>query len=89
MYFGVSELLVETVFGYEWNPRYAGAFVYGRTKSRKGLHGTAPSARRLPIDQWQVVLRGAHPGYISWEQFEARYRRTAQRMISGAKLENV
>lgn len=60
------------------NPRYAGAFVYGRTKSRKGLHGTAPSARRLPLDQWQVVLRGAHPGYISWEQFEANQARLQQ-----------
>ncbi len=53
------------------NPRYAGAFVYGRTKSRKGLHGIGSSATRLPVDQWQVLLRAAHPGYISWEQFEA------------------
>jgi hypothetical protein len=23
-----------------------------------------------PQDQWQIVLRGAHPGYISWEQYQ-------------------
>ena len=25
--------------------------------------------RPLPIDQWQVVLPEAHPGYISWETY--------------------
>jgi len=66
------------------NPRYAGAFVYGRTKCRKGLNGTGTSATRLPMDQWQVVLRGAHPGYISWEQFEANQARLQQNRPTGA-----
>lgn len=52
------------------NPRYAGAFVYGRTRTvyrvgKKGQHV------KVPRDQWQVFIQDAHPGYISWEEFEA------------------
>lgn len=52
------------------NPRYAGAFVYGRTRGvyrvgKKGQHV------KVPKDQWQVFIRDAHPGYISWDEFEA------------------
>jgi DNA invertase Pin-like site-specific DNA recombinase len=51
------------------NPRYAGAFVYGRHR----VLYTAPS-RKSVIEQlrkdWQVLIQNAHPGYISWEEFE-------------------
>jgi DNA invertase Pin-like site-specific DNA recombinase len=57
------------------NPRYAGAFVYGRTTVRKSFDGERSSARRLPLDQWQVLIRDAHPGYLSWEQYEANLAR--------------
>jgi DNA invertase Pin-like site-specific DNA recombinase len=51
------------------NPRYAGAYAYGRRSSRKqpgGRHRTA----RVPREQWQVLLLDAHPGYISWQDYE-------------------
>jgi DNA-binding XRE family transcriptional regulator len=51
------------------NPRYAGAFVYGRTRGgyRVGhKHHTIKVAR----DDWQVLIREAHPGYIDWDEFE-------------------
>jgi DNA invertase Pin-like site-specific DNA recombinase len=51
------------------NPRYAGAFFYGRTRSRKKIGGGF-SLIRLPRDQWHTLLIGAHPGYISWEEYE-------------------
>lgn len=57
------------------NPRYAGAFVFGRTKSRRALDGKGHATTRLPQDQWQVVIHNAHPGYISWEQYEANVAR--------------
>ena len=60
------------------NPRYAGAFVYGRTQSRKYPDRIGRSSRRVPMDQWPIVLRDAHPGYISWEQFEANLARLQQ-----------
>lgn len=52
------------------NPRYAGAFVFGRNSSRLG-----PQGRRIHTkvhqDEWPFLIRDAHPGYISWERFEA------------------
>jgi hypothetical protein len=46
------------------NPRYTGAFVYGRTQSRK-LPGGKELRRKLPREQWHTVILGAHPGYIA------------------------
>ena len=56
------------------NPRYTGAFVYGRTQSRK-LPGGKELRRKLPREQWHTVILGAHPGYISWEGYEANLAR--------------
>jgi DNA invertase Pin-like site-specific DNA recombinase len=50
------------------NPRYAGAFAYGRTRGvhRANKHTTLKVAR----EDWLVLIRDAHPGYIGWEEFE-------------------
>ena len=56
------------------NPRYAGAFVFGRTRTRKRPDGTV-EIKKLPREEWTVLLPDAHPGYISWEQFEANQKR--------------
>jgi hypothetical protein len=53
------------------NPRYTGAFVYGRTRQRKISIGGQCRYRRLPREEWKVFLPNAHPAYISWEQYEA------------------
>jgi len=50
------------------NPRYAGVFVYGRTKSYRQADGRM-GVRELPIDQWHTVITDAHSGYITWEQY--------------------
>jgi DNA invertase Pin-like site-specific DNA recombinase len=55
------------------NPRYAGAFVYGRSRTRTNPDGST-SYTRLPRDQW-MLFKDAHAGYISWEQYEANLRR--------------
>lgn len=52
------------------NPRYAGAFFYGRTRQRRGPNG-ALTTETLPRDQWTSLILDAHPAYLSWEQFEA------------------
>ncbi|MDA2927552.1 recombinase family protein [Acidobacteria bacterium AH-259-G07] len=57
------------------NPRYAGAYVYGRTRQRKVGLGGHVSYRRLPREQWKVFLPNAHPAYICWEEFEANEAR--------------
>lgn len=43
------------------NPRYAGAFVFGRTRTRKTLEGRT-TIRLLPRDQWEVVRPESHAG---------------------------
>lgn len=52
------------------NPWYAGAYVYGRGRWRK-LPDGRQRHERLPQEQWQVLIRDAHPGYISWERYES------------------
>ena len=51
------------------NPRYAGAFAYGRRNTRKQPDGRSRKTR-VPREQWPVLLLDAHPGYISWEDYE-------------------
>jgi len=55
------------------NPRYAGAFCFGRTHTRKRVDGTV-EVKPLPREEWTALLLDAHPGYITWEQFEANRR---------------
>ena len=45
------------------NPRYAGAFAWGRRRD------TAPTWSLQ--DRWQVLLPNSHVGYIDWERFVA------------------
>jgi Recombinase len=51
------------------NPRYAGAFVHGRQRACKTKEGRK-SLRKVPQEEWQVVIPDAHPGYISWDQYQ-------------------
>jgi len=53
------------------NPRYAGAYVYGRTRQRKVPTSGQCRYRRLPREEWKVFLPHSHPGYITWEEYEA------------------
>ena len=55
------------------NPRYAGAFVYGRRQTRKLADGKEHTVMR-PRDQWLVLIRDAHEGYLSWEEHEDNLR---------------
>src|SRR6202161_1147158 len=56
------------------NPRYAGAFVFGRMHTRRRADG-GTDIIKLPIEEWKFVIKGAHAGYIDWERFEANRRR--------------
>jgi hypothetical protein len=62
------------------NPRYAGAFVYGRVRTHllpDGKHSTT----KVPRSEWQFVIPDVHVGYISWEQFEANQKRLAENAL--------
>jgi hypothetical protein len=51
------------------NPRYAGAFTFGR-KQAQYVNGKT-SHRRMPRERWIALIQDAHPGYISFQQWEA------------------
>jgi DNA invertase Pin-like site-specific DNA recombinase len=62
------------------NPWYAGAYAYGRCRSRKLPDGHVRSERRPP-SEWLALIRDAHPAYISWEEYE----RVQQRLQASAR----
>jgi len=56
------------------HPIYAGAYVFGRTSQRTHVvdgRAKKTTGHSKPMTAWNVLLRNHHPGYISWEQFEA------------------
>jgi DNA invertase Pin-like site-specific DNA recombinase len=59
------------------SPWYAGAYAFGRGRFRKQADGRFRH-ERLPREQWLVLIRGAHPGYISWEEYERNQQRLQQ-----------
>jgi DNA invertase Pin-like site-specific DNA recombinase len=52
------------------NPRYAGAYAYGRRQYRRALDGKKQVQRRREFGDWLACIPNAHPGYISWERFQ-------------------
>jgi DNA invertase Pin-like site-specific DNA recombinase len=55
------------------NPAYAGAFVFGRTRTQKRIatDGRVVERTRLvPRGEWEVCIPDHHPGFVSWERYE-------------------
>ncbi len=53
------------------NPAYAGAFVYGKTRSLPQKTECGKNAqKKLPIDQWRIIVKDKYPAYINWEVYE-------------------
>jgi DNA invertase Pin-like site-specific DNA recombinase len=50
-------------------PAYAGAYVFGRTRSTKTADGKA-HIHDLPRADWIALVRDAHVGYITWDDYE-------------------
>jgi DNA invertase Pin-like site-specific DNA recombinase len=59
------------------SPWYAGAYAFGRARHRKQLDGNI-RRDKLPTNEWLALLRDAHPGYISWEQYTENQRRLGE-----------
>lgn len=51
------------------NPAYAGAFVYGRTRTTRAPSGETTLAR-LPQPEWKICVKDKYPAYIDWQTFE-------------------
>ena len=63
------------------NPRYAGAFCYGRTHTSKRPAGSLATTL-VSQEQWPFLIRDAHSGYITWEEYEANLRQLRENRTS-------
>jgi len=54
------------------NPRYAGAYVYGRRRYRRTADGKKTVQRKRECGDWLACIPNAHVGYITWERYEMR-----------------
>jgi DNA invertase Pin-like site-specific DNA recombinase len=72
-----SDLFHTKALGILHNPRYAGAFVFGRHKTRKLADGSVKYEKQSR-DQWHTLIKNAHKGYISWETYEENLKRLAE-----------
>jgi excisionase family DNA binding protein len=55
------------------NPMYAGAYAFGKTEVRTRVVGgqaRKSDGHEKPRENWTVLIKDHHPGYITWEQFE-------------------
>ena len=55
------------------NPRYAGVYAYGRRRYRRTAEGQKIE-RRPQSSDWIACLPNAHPGYITWDQYQENLR---------------
>lgn len=69
-----GELLHSRALELLHNPRFAGAFVFGRMQTRTRPDGTTVITQ-LPRENWHTLIPNAHEGYISWEDFEQNLKR--------------
>lgn len=62
------------------NPFYAGAYAYGRAEKRiEIVDGRARKSygHRKPLEEWEVLLKDHHDGYIDWAEFERNQKQLA------------
>ena len=67
------------------NPIYAGAYVYGRHHSQTILEDGQKVIRHITYnkpEEWKVLIKRHHAGYISWEQFETNQIIIARNMAT-------
>jgi DNA invertase Pin-like site-specific DNA recombinase len=65
------------------HPGYAGAYVYGRTRTERYVDaGGTPRTRKRVAGhtEWQVLITGHHDGYIDWDTYLANQQRLQANM---------
>jgi hypothetical protein len=63
------------------HPMYAGAYVFGRRGQRSHIvEGRArkTNGHAKPMSEWNVLLHDHHPGYITWQEYEANQKMIAE-----------
>lgn len=75
------------------NPFYAGAYVYGRSKTERravikpgGIPEIQTKTVKVPRDEWAVVIRDSHPAYISWSKYCRNIQQLARNYSPQARI---
>jgi DNA invertase Pin-like site-specific DNA recombinase len=68
------------------SPVYAGVFVYGRRKLEM-TPGDPPTLneRRRPIEEWDIVVPGVYPAYLTYDQYLRNRQQLRDNMYNFAK----
>jgi DNA invertase Pin-like site-specific DNA recombinase len=62
------------------NPTYAGAYAFGRRRSRRAVTADGALSTRtvtVPRSEWETLILDHHPGYTTWEQYCSNQARLA------------
>jgi DNA invertase Pin-like site-specific DNA recombinase len=71
------------------NPTYAGVYAYGRTTRRIAVeNGREKQTDGHPRErqEWTVLIRDHHEGYISWSEYEANQQKLHDNLAARGKL---
>lgn len=63
------------------NPVYAGAYTYGKTRQEPYVDENGrlrKRSRKLPRDEWAVLIKDHHQGFIDWDIYEMNLARIKQ-----------
>ena len=78
--FDWTPIRYRNVIGVLKNPFYAGTYAYGKSEKRTALvEGRLRKSygHGKPVEQWEVMLKGHHDGYIDWAEFERNQKQLA------------
>lgn len=67
------------------NPFYAGVYAYGKNESRTEIvngHVRKTYGHAKPMEEWEVLLKDHHEGYIDWVEFERNQAQLAANSYS-------
>ena len=73
------------------NPFYAGVYAYGKSEKRTAIvegHLRRSYGHGRPLEQWEVLIKDHHEGYIGWAEYErnqALLAANAYGKVGGAK----
>ena len=83
--------IYNTILGVLRNPAYAGAYAYGQSETRSFIREGQPvktSGHPVAMEDWKVLIRNHHQGYINWEHFlenQHQLHENANKLIPSAK----
>lgn len=67
------------------NPFYAGAYAYGKSAKRVDVvdgRARVSYKHRKPMEDWDVLLKDHHKGYVSWTEYERNQLQMGQNAFS-------